>query len=82
MLLTIWPCISCRGARPTLPALSFLSSPPRPERQVYVLSGRLFRSWVRNPAMLLAEAMQYMFEAVFIGERMQGFALFLVKQKA
>lgn len=35
--------------------------------QVYVLMGRMFRMWLRNPAMLTAELIQYIFLAIFIG---------------
>lgn len=35
--------------------------------QVYVLSGRMLRMWWRNPAMLLSEASQYAFMALFVG---------------
>ncbi|PSC76238.1 ABC transporter [Micractinium conductrix] len=35
--------------------------------QVYVLAGRMFRQWWRNPAMLLSEACQYGFMALFVG---------------
>lgn len=35
--------------------------------QVYVLSGRMMKQWVRNPAMLISEISQYAFMALFCG---------------
>ncbi|PRW59820.1 ABC ATP-binding isoform 1 [Chlorella sorokiniana] len=35
--------------------------------QVWVLSKRMFRQWIRNPAMLISEISQYAFMAIFVG---------------
>ncbi|GIL61808.1 hypothetical protein Vafri_18548 [Volvox africanus] len=35
--------------------------------QVYVLSTRYWRTWIRNPVMMASELVQYAFTAVFIG---------------
>ncbi|KAI7840867.1 hypothetical protein COHA_005397 [Chlorella ohadii] len=35
--------------------------------QVWVLSKRMFKQWIRNPAMLISEISQYAFMAVFVG---------------
>ncbi|GIL85953.1 hypothetical protein Vretimale_9015 [Volvox reticuliferus] len=35
--------------------------------QVYVLSVRYWRTWIRNPVMMASELVQYIFTAIFIG---------------
>ncbi|GLI71094.1 hypothetical protein VaNZ11_016163 [Volvox africanus] len=35
--------------------------------QVYVLSARCWRTWIRNPVMMASELVQYAFTAVFVG---------------
>ncbi|GFR41627.1 hypothetical protein Agub_g2354, partial [Astrephomene gubernaculifera] len=35
--------------------------------QVAVLSGRYWRTWIRNPVMMASELVQYIFTAVFVG---------------
>lgn len=56
---------------PRPPAAGLQPPPPPPAcsraPQVSLLSGRMLRQWVRNPDMLLSEAVQYVFMAVFVG---------------